>query len=730
MLSKFSVLTKFLKYSTFKQNGLSSIMTRRRCFTKNPTNLLLIPQENNSITAIRAYKGSNFQISRNMGSSNKKGDGQQTESSNKTKILIQKRKKKFLRRRSKVKSLKTSQMKYKSCKSKKQPESSSEKLLTEITLHNNDLQFKKATLKMDNQEVLNNNPGIVQSHIPPKKVHVEFMESQNLKDFNLNKGPSSELIKTNNAIIDIQIKPISSLNDQKSSNVKSIDMDIKNTISNWETQHLTKSNLDYQNKNNLKSEENVLKASKTAMGIKTNFEDEKKLPTENINIEISPQKIESVSKKPNSTSLQVPKTEDTVNTIKNTILPEKDSLHKTISNDNISSPNKSTVFKNSENIRILYQAHPKRKTKIKIPKRLKSNKLSEQYEQDKTKKAVSVDQPKGILFPTEPEPMNSSTLDNKTKPLPNIATNLLKISTTTKNNLDIGKTEIKNEITEDPKTNNQPSPNSKINDSKSITNSTKESTKRSNLHCNNRNAILKTSTNPKLEVSKNPNTSKVTNISGCIHKITLSDYAKEKPKNFLKKSGCPKSMFGEYMAPDKLKDVEATFKSVNTVSKGARPSPKSSNHKNLGSATLKTNKLTKSKRLNRGGNRGGGLGGDGGDKTATNKETTTTKKARPSRFWRTVSLTILPLILGLTVYTISNVGAAEMFKHMRYARSSEDPLSMIILPIFYGKKSKNEQTDLNEIESKENDEEENLNDNENESEKLQDHLRDPRLDEA
>ncbi|XP_046808656.1 uncharacterized protein LOC111685721 isoform X2 [Lucilia cuprina] len=372
MFSKFSVLSKFFKYSHFKHNGLrrilkcecGSIITRQRCFSKNPQNKLLDLKDSRNVKSLHFNKELQFNISRNMSSNNNDGEGKQIKNAAKIKKLIEKRKKKIMRRRSKVKILKASQMKCKRCKSNKVPDDpKTVNFIKETFQKVTDLSIKKGSSKLQIPE-LNNSPGISQSHMPPKKVHVEFMESQNLKDFNLNKTPTLELNRNNSKqnVIEIKIKPIN-LNDRKPSNVKSIELNVKNSIHNLETQHLTKSNFDNQNKKMLNSGEN--NAVKKGLVISN----------------------------------------------ENSHKHKRNSLRETVSNDKIPKQNNNTITKKSENIRILYQAHPKRKTKVKIPKFMKSQKTTKTkpYEKDKTKKVSLTNQPsnvpsqrKGILFPTEP----------------------------------------------------------------------------------------------------------------------------------------------------------------------------------------------------------------------------------------------------------------------------------------------------------------------------------------
>ncbi|KAI8115690.1 hypothetical protein CVS40_12148 [Lucilia cuprina] len=704
MFSKFSVLSKFFKYSHFKHNGLrrilkcecGSIMTRQRCFSKNPQNKLLDLKDSRNVKSLHFNKELQFNISRNMSSNNNDGEGKQIKNAAKIKMLIEKRKKKILRRRSKVKILKASQMKCKRCKSNKVPDDpKTENLIKETLQQTTDLSIKKGSSKLQIPE-LNNSPGISQSHMSPKKVHVEFMESQNLKDFNLNKTPTLELNRNNSIqnVIEIKIKPIN-LNDRKPSNVKSIELNVKNSIHNLETQHLTKSNFDNQNKKMLNSGEN--------------------------------------------------------NAVK-------------ISKDKIPKQNNNTITKKSENIRILYQAHPKRKTKVKIPKLMKSQKTTKTkpYEEDKTQKVSLTNQSsnvpsqrKGILFPTEPGEFLNFKIQSKNlttdikpyvtfekgilyptekcelkkvsissnKPLPKIDANLLKIPIK-KKDLHSSQTEIKAVIPEVAEINQE------LNKSKS-TKTSKISTEGISKRASSSN-ILKSATNHKLETVKHPINNPVGDISGSNIKDILAFQANEKSKGSLKKATSANNSLNELsISPDKLKNV-TKLKSANTVPQQAQTAPKTLHKDSLDSTTIKTNKLTKSKRSRRGGNRGGnqGIGGGGGHKTTINKEASTKIKERPSRFWRTISFTILPLILGLTVYTMSNIGAAEMFKRMRNTRSSEDPLSWKMLPTFYGRKSNEDLTDLNDIESEETDNEEHLNESKSENEQLETYFKDPRLNEA
>ncbi|XP_037819428.1 uncharacterized protein LOC119608914 isoform X2 [Lucilia sericata] len=716
MFSKFAVLSKIFRYSLFKHNGLrrilrcecGSIMTRQRCFSKDSQNKSLKLQDSRNVKSLHFNKEVQFNISRNIMSSNSKdGDGTQIQNAAKVKKLIEKRKKKILRRRSKVKILKASQMKCKRCKSNKLTDDpKTENFINKTVLQTTDLSIKKGSSKMEIPE-LNNNPGISQSHMPPKKVHVEFMESQNLKDFNLNKTPTLELNRNNSKqnVIEIKIKPIN-LSDRKPSNVKSIELNIKNTIHNLETQHLTKSNYDYQNKKMLKSGDN--------------------------------------------NSVKVPIAEDPIMANENSLKSKKNSLHKAVSND-ISKQNNSTVTKKSENIRILYQAHPKRKTKVRIPKLMKSEKTTrtKPYEEDKTKKVALANQPsnvpsqrKGILFPTEPgEFLNfkiqSKNLTTDIKPFVTTEkgilyptekcdTNLLKISTT-KKDLHSAQTENKAVIPEDNPAPKLAENNQQLNYSKS-TSSSKMSTE-GNSKGDSSSNFLKSATNPKLETVKHPINNPVADSSGSNIKDILAFQANEESKSSFKKATSVNNSLNELkIYRDKLKNEDTNLIAANTVPQSARTAPKTVTKESL--ATIKTNKLTKSKRSSRGGNRGGNQSGGRGHKTTINKEATTTFKERPSRFWRTISFTILPLILGLTVYTMSNIGAAEMFKRLRNTRSSEDPLSWKMLPTFYGKKSNDDLTELNDIESEEQDDEKPLNESKNENEQLETYFKDPRLNEA
>lgn len=73
-----------------------------------------------------------------------------------------------------------------------------------------------------------------------------------------------------------------------------------------------------------------------------------------------------------------------------------------------------------------------------------------------------------------------------------------------------------------------------------------------------------------------------------------------------------------------------------------------------------------------------------------------------------------------------NIEAVDMFKRMRDTRSREDPITMKILPTFYGKKSKNQAINLNDSDkAKENVEAENLKEN-----IIEDPVDEPRLDEV
>lgn len=73
-----------------------------------------------------------------------------------------------------------------------------------------------------------------------------------------------------------------------------------------------------------------------------------------------------------------------------------------------------------------------------------------------------------------------------------------------------------------------------------------------------------------------------------------------------------------------------------------------------------------------------------------------------------------------------NIEAVDMFKRMRDARSSEDPITMKILPTFYGKKSKNKAINLKDSDKgKENIEAKNLKEN-----IIEEPVDEPRLDEV
>ena len=56
----------------------------------------------------------------------------------------------------------------------------------------------------------------------------------------------------------------------------------------------------------------------------------------------------------------------------------------------------------------------------------------------------------------------------------------------------------------------------------------------------------------------------------------------------------------------------------------------------------------------------------------------------PTGFWKKFSLSILPILFGLTLYIVSSVGATEFLRRLHVMRNQDDPLAIKMLPTFYG----------------------------------------------
>lgn len=133
MNTKFTVFSKFYKYFHLKPTGVNRLFLNNckspmisRCFTKNSTNIIIPEGSNNKIFSKDDTK---FRMTRNMSSDHNKDKGHGNIKENNI-DLIKKSKKKPLRRRSKVKSLKSSHKKCKRCIKKN--DLTKEKLITDI----------------------------------------------------------------------------------------------------------------------------------------------------------------------------------------------------------------------------------------------------------------------------------------------------------------------------------------------------------------------------------------------------------------------------------------------------------------------------------------------------------------------------------------------------------------------------------------------------------------------
>ncbi|KAM7356704.1 uncharacterized protein ACRADG_002349 isoform 2-T2 [Cochliomyia hominivorax] len=797
MYSKFLVLSKFCKHFNIKQFGLIRLSNRRN-FAKNSSDVV-IPEAKNKILLTKS--STNFQISRKMSSNhNNKGENENKDNVRKDNLkLKQKQKRKFFRRRYKMKILKAAQEKL-NLFNKQKELNMNEKFLTEI--NESKVEMTKSV----------NKPNFLPPQYPPKQVHVEFMESKNLKDFDLNRSSfyqPYDSLNINKSVIDIKIKPVlfNSRDNQnklklsggeKETNPKSMD---------------SKGNLikitDNEPKEVIKSDQNTsfnsMNISKETQKDVSNYiindrNTEYKIPTKSKKFSsennisklnnILPKKSENIrilyqAHPKRKTKIRIPKR---IQSKKIKGLKSKEDQHPNTEYENItkastfsseikSSPDENIsnlnniLPKRSENIRILYQAHPKRKTKIRIRNPLQSNKIkrleSITNQQSFRKSINESDEPfkrHGILYPTEPgeflnfkiksinyrsnitEPfvaikkgilyptekissMEEVKITNKNKLLPNIDAESLKVpmkKVESKMNIEIrpdlskeiflpnnSKCILKSTIKQKDKITEKPNNTKRKNINKFILST------RANKNKINFNSLSFGIKNKKPTLTSQSNkkniSSKWSTDSVQTKKLNLS--VKPNRYNIGSKSSTTsvENKFNEHEISDKFKNDS---NNINRFSTGLKSTSIASDLKHKGAGTIKTNKLTKFKRSRRSNSRGGGSEGDGGDK---NKSKTTTK-ARSSRFWRTLSVTILPLIFGLTIYTMSNIEFVNMFKRMRDGHFGEDPLNMKILPAFYGKRLKSEQADLNNN-KKEND---GANDNINDD----DDIDDPEFDEV